>query len=855
MTLHLTGNKNNKPKHAMAKHTYITGIALLISVVLFLQSCVSTEKVVQLKSSNSSYRVKSLVMHFTAVNYEQSLNLLVNEGGGVSSHYLIPQLNDASYPKTHIEVLQLVDESERAWHAGVSYWQGRTGLNDSSIGIEIVNMPKCIEREVPLGFIKPKAMCTYPEFEHKQIEKLIVLTKQILKRNPDISPTAVVGHSDIAPSRKNDPGPRFPWQKLYEAGIGAWYDLETLEKYWPMFDDQSPSIGLIQKALNTYGYGIAQTGILDRQTQDVLGAFQMHFLPWQVNYQADSKTSATLFALLDKYFPQQLNNLMEQYQNENKSIDDTLVAKSQNNIVFSSTDTSQIPLYNQHRATFLAYKNTGTMHVNGSNVAAADIYINDQKLSLGNTFANMNDKGKVAQSLSVAKRTQDGINTVRVENLSAIDPAVSPTLSLGFSYPEIVNLNTNKKVDTRYNFSALDTFIQNDVDKGFPGASIIVLHKGRIIKQSAYGYARKYADGGEPLVVPDKMQTNTLFDLASNTKVFATTLAIMQLVDQGKLTLSAPITQYLSDYTNNGRDTRTIADLLSHSSGYSSEIRFFTSDNPFGESLFSQSKTLTGEYLMTQVPFANARRSAQQYSDTNFMVLGLLVERITKMPLDTYLEQNIYQILGLTNTKFVPLSKGHELAEFAATEIRGNSRGGRLEFENIRTHVLQGEVHDEKAFYSMQGVAGHAGLFSNTHDLAVLAQLLLNGGGYGNQYVFSPYTLRRFVHPEFIKDAYGLGWQLASEDNTWHFGAYASANAFGHTGWTGTATVIDPDLDLAVIYLTNKKHSPVVSSNQGLRFKGDDFDSAKYGNIMTLVYEAVLAANAKHNSLSNNKQE
>jgi N-acetylmuramoyl-L-alanine amidase len=783
-------------------------------------------------------------MHFTAVNYEDSVKYLVSEEGSVSSHYLIPMKNDDTYPKANIEVLQLVDEHERAWHAGRSYWQGRKGLNDSSIGIEIVNVPECIEREVPAGFVKPKAMCIFPEFENKQIDLLIALSKEILARNPDIGPTSVVGHSDIAPSRKNDPGPRFPWQKLYEAGIGAWYDNDTVAKYWKLFNQQAPSIGLIQSALHTYGYDIDQTGILDRQTQDVLGAFQMHFVPWQVTYQADNNTTATLFALLEKYFESQLTDLIAEHSREAELIDEIIPQQSQLDMRFSSSQNDVSQLYNDNRASFLAHANKGTMKVKSTDVESADIYVNNQKLNLGDVFGVNNEE---AQSFSLSKRTQTGINSVRVENIRATNSSADSQISISIPYPTITE-NTNTR---NFDFSSLDAFIQNDIDSGFPGASIVVLYKGEIIKQKAYGYALKYSEQGSVLDSPVPMTTNTLFDLASNTKVFATTLAIMKLVDEGKLSLRSPISNYLAEYQEGGRNTRTIADLLSHSSGYNSEIQFFKSNNLLGEAFYSQNKTLTTEFLLNQVPFSNARRSTQNYSDTNFMILGLLVERITNMPLDDYVESQIYAPLGLNDTLFVPLSKGKKTGEFAATELQGNTRGGRLAFDNIRDYVLQGEVHDEKAYYSMEGVAGHAGLFSTPKDLAVLAQLLLNGGGYNNVYLFSQLTLNRFVHPEFVRDSIGLGWRLASPETQWHFGPYASAHAFGHTGWTGTATVIDPDLDLAIIYLSNKKHTPVIGQNENLRFAGDQYPSARYGNIMTLVYEAVLGQRATKSAALN----
>ena len=152
------------------------------------------------------------------------------------------------------------------------------------------------------------------------------------------------------------------------------------------------------------------------------------------------------------------------------------------------------------------------------------------------------------------------------------------------------------------------------------------------------------------------------------------------------------------------------------------------------------------------------------YSDIDYMILGVLIERISGQSLDEYLEQHIYAPLKLNNTLFNPLKKGFNRQQFAATELSGNTRDGRIHFDNIRTNVLQGQVHDERAFYSLDGVAGHAGLFSNAPDLAILCQVLLNKGGYGDTQIFNASSLAQFLTPQSTDETYGLGFRLAGNN-------------------------------------------------------------------------------------------
>ncbi|MGS2719309.1 penicillin binding protein PBP4B [Paraglaciecola aestuariivivens] len=805
---------------------------LVISLILLLVSCANLP-LSYMQSKNYSQRIKFLVMHYTAIDYQKSVRALVDEGG-LSSHYLIPERNDPSYPDEDLKVIQLVDEAGRAWHAGNSYWQGRKDLNDQSIGIEIVNVPKCMRDENFANALHREnsqdRLCVFPDYDPKQIELLIALSKDILARNPDISPTAVVGHSDIAPSRKNDPGPRFPWYQLYLAGIGAWYDNPTLKKYWQMFNQVPISVGLMQDALNRYGYGITETGILDNATIDTVSAFQMHFLPWSVNGKIDSQTAAALFALIEKYFPKKIEALLARYEAEKQPSPAPMnLGFYQVEESFPTIERSSREWVND-RASFKSYQGEGQIIIDNLDAQNADIFVNGQKL-------NIQDPLQPYQryQYSLSKRTKNGDNTLRVENVL---PEGS-SLKVMIPYPKLSD--ATDKYQRR--FAKVDALINSDVEAGFPGAVLLVLKDGKIIKRSAYGYARKYADGGAPLEPAVKMQSDHMFDLASNTKMFATNFALMKLVSEGKIDVRLPLKNYLPEYQGQGRESRLVRDLLTHTAGYSPQVRFFTEDNALGPRFFSQNKKQTEHLLLNQVPFVTGRQNKAVYSDTAYMLLGLLIERVTQMPLDRYVEQEIYRPLGLTHTLFNPLQKGFAKQQFAATEIEGNTRDGRIEFENVRTYVLQGEVHDEKAYHSFEGVAGHAGLFSTVDDLAVLAQTLLNGGGYGNKKVFERGVLGKFTKPEEGDSSYGLGWRRADQgQRKWHFGPYASAYAYGHTGWTGTVTVIDPAFDLAIILLTNARHSKIVERDEGQspEFEGKLFETGKYGSIVSLVYEALL---------------
>ncbi len=228
-------------------------------------------------SLNQDSRVQYLVLHFTSTDFASSLRTLTV--GPVSSHYLV-----RDHPPT---IYRLVDEGRRAWHAGLSSWQGQTLLNAASIGIEIVN----------LGYRAEAG--TWDDYPQAQVDAVIELVKDIVKRH-EIRPDRIVGHSDIAPQRKVDPGPRFPWKRLAEAGLILWPDAAEAARRQAAYGQQLPDIAWFQQNLARHGFAVPQSGDLDEATRRVIAAFQMKYRPEQFDGEPDAETAALLDVLVNK---------------------------------------------------------------------------------------------------------------------------------------------------------------------------------------------------------------------------------------------------------------------------------------------------------------------------------------------------------------------------------------------------------------------------------------------------------------------------------------------------------------------------------------------------------------------------
>ena len=378
-------------------------------------------------------------------------------------------------------------------------------------------------------------------------------------------------------------------------------------------------------------------------------------------------------------------------------------------------------------------------------------------------------------------------------------------------------------------FPKLESIINYDIEHGFPGATIGVLHQGKEVYRNTFGYACRYDKTGNKLRNPQLLRQDMLFDIASLTKVFASTYAVMYLYQRNLINLDALITEYVPEFkfTNTSYIPR-VRDLLSHTSGVAPFFDFY--NNHIAGSLYSQDRQRTIELLKTKMSILESPHKYCIYSDIGMQILGCVIEAIIKQRLDIFLEENIYSKLGLKSTCFNPLEKGFLAEEIVATQVDGHCNFGTTNFNNIKTDILRGYVHDEKALYSMAGVAGHAGLFSTIDDITKLAQLI-----YKDNTFFSQDVVRLFSQPCDTNEAFALGfWTAKGRKNRHLFGERCSDQTIGHTGFTGQCVVSDPKNKVTVMIMTNSVHSPIIYPRI---FEGKTFRTGLYGQLIDSIYD------------------
>lgn len=320
---------------------------------------------------------------------------------------------------------------------------------------------------------------------------------------------------------------------------------------------------------------------------------------------------------------------------------------------------------------------------------------------------------------------------------------------------------------------AIDRVVRRGVDAGgYPGAAVVVGRNGYAVWSRGFGTLDWTKD-------QRVSASETLFDLASLTKVVATTTAIMILYDQGRIDLDAPVSRYLPAFSGEQRDQVTVTHLLTHHGGL-----------PAGRELWRIARTPSeARAAVMNTPLQCAPGRCYRYSDLGADLLGFIVEEVAGRPLDEFLEDKVFRRLGMNDTHFGVAPD--EVGRTAPTEIAPP-----------RGYPLRGEVHDENA-HALGGVAGHAGLFSTAADLAVFAQMMLEGGAYNGTRIVADSTVARFTRRTAGRRA--LGWDTC--DGGSGCGQYMGEQAFGHTGFTGTSLWIDPERQMFTVLLTNRVHA------------------------------------------------
>jgi CubicO group peptidase (beta-lactamase class C family) len=321
---------------------------------------------------------------------------------------------------------------------------------------------------------------------------------------------------------------------------------------------------------------------------------------------------------------------------------------------------------------------------------------------------------------------------------------------------------------------SIDRVVQRGMKAGgYPGAAVVVGRKGASVWQKGFGHL-SWAATSAPVEAD-----NTIYDIASLSKVVGTTTAIMLLFDEKKVDLDAPVFRYLPAFSGGLKDKVTVRDLLTHRSGL-----------PAGRDLWRRARSPQEARDMVLATSLEYRpNEGYIYSDLGADILGMIVEEVSGQRLDVFLTRRVFAPLGMRDTFYRPAdSLRYRVAPTEVTPPRG--------------YPLKGEVHDENA-YALGGIAGHAGLFSTAADLSIFAQMMLNGGTYDGVQILTDSTVALFTRRTAGHRA--LGWDTA--DGDYGSGKYLTERAYGHTGFTGTSIWIDPDREMFVVLLTNRVHA------------------------------------------------
>ena len=318
----------------------------------------------------------------------------------------------------------------------------------------------------------------------------------------------------------------------------------------------------------------------------------------------------------------------------------------------------------------------------------------------------------------------------------------------------------------------LDSVINAAIaDHATPGATVAIARRGQLVVLKGYGHT-DWAPNAP------RATDSTMYDMASLTKVVATTTAAMMLEEEGKLDIDRTVASYLPQYDVPDKRGITLRMLLTHASGIKSNF-------PLWKDAKGREQYFAG---MVTFPLVRAPGSAVEYTDWNMVLMQFVIEKVTGQTLDQFLQARVFGPLGLRDTQYNP-------AESLKPRI------APTETEEFRGGQVWGVVHDETA-WALGGVSGNAGLFSSARDLAVFVQMLLNGGSYGGVQLIKPSTVARWTARQRADASRALGWDTPSPNSS--AGRFFSFRSFGHTGFTGTSIWADPEKELFVVLLTNR---------------------------------------------------
>ena len=496
---------------------------------------------------------------------------------------------------------------------------------------------------------------------------------------------------------------------------------------------------------------------------------------------------------------------------------------------------------------FFGYTGQGILYLESDpSVESFDLYIDSHKVEEIQT-------GKTYQ-IEYGNIAINGNNTLQVSNIIG-----EGNVRVCVPYPELIEGDLIQEGFHPETFELISDIIASDIEYGFTSAQLAVIRHGKLIYTNTWGALNSYEKDGTRIADPVPADDDTMYDLASLTKMFSVNYALQKLVSENKVSLDDTIASHLGEGfyedtldfsydfgTEVSLETQkrwkaslTIEDLLKHQGGFPPDPRYFNLyvDAPSqiysldaynilysGSDHSEETKEATLEAIF-KTPLQYEPRTRYLYSDVDYMVLGFLIEKVSGQDLQTYLKENFFDPLELKRISYDPLSNGFEKDDCAATELNGNTRDGVIDFPGVREYTLQGEVHDEKAWYSMNGISGHAGLFASAKDLAKLAYVMFTGG-YGQYRFFDRNVIDVFTAPSGIGTANSaLGWARQGDDQrSWYYGSSASPDTIGHQGWTGTLVMIDPQRDIVMVYLTNERNTPLRDKYAN----ANDFDGLYY---------------------------